>query len=355
MTNVVFQIQSNSLNTLGQAIRPLVSGDTVVIITHPDINSLYGDIAKQACLDAGYSVKILEVPCGESSKSMDVVCHLLDQCLAFKLERRDAVIALGGGVIGDLAGFVAAIYLRGIHLIQVPTTLLSQVDSSIGGKTGVNHDMGKNLIGSFYQPTLTLIDPNLLTTLPDREIRCGLAEVIKYGIIMNADLFHYIVDHESSLTFPSYTTNATVWEHIIRQSCDNKSSVVSQDERESGLREILNFGHTIGHAIEAAFNYKRYNHGEAIAIGMIAEALLAQKLGLCDTKTVTLIINLFNQLNFETTLKPIDSDDLIDIMYTDKKVRNKQLRFVLPTQIGQVTTVSVSDLDAIQSVLKEIQ
>lgn len=348
-------IEPNALTKTAALITPLVSGDAVVIITHSDIHNLYGKTLHEQLTSAGYEVTTLTVENGESAKSLRVASHLLDQILEKRLERRDTIIALGGGVIGDLAGFVAAIYLRGINFIQIPTTLLSQVDSSVGGKTGINHPAGKNLIGAFYQPNLTLIDPQVLVSLPDREIRCGLAEVIKYGIIMNPGLFALLTQHAAQLTHPNYKKDSPIWKDLIMASCKDKATVVTEDEKEAGRRETLNYGHTIGHAIEAAFDYTGYLHGEAIALGMIAEAQIAQAMGLCDTETVTKITDLITTLGFETTLKPVDSTRLIELTKSDKKVRNKSVRYIVPTQIGKTTVVTDPGTTMLKSILDQLQ
>jgi 3-dehydroquinate synthase len=254
------------------------------------------------------------------------------------MDRRSAVIALGGGVIGDLAGYAAATYLRGIPLIQVPTTLLAQVDSSVGGKTGVNLREGKNLVGAFYQPSLVVADTQTLESLPPRQLRAGLSEVVKYGMIADSELFGYIESHldqvlraeEEPLTF------------LVTWSCAIKAKVVEQDEREEGLRAILNFGHTVGHAIEAATGYRRLLHGEAVAIGMVVATALSVMRGLCGEEDLHRLRSLLRRIGLPTT-SPIDLESIVKSIVYDKKIKNNMIYFVLTKGVGHVTVAPISD------------
>ncbi|HEX9899360.1 MAG TPA: 3-dehydroquinate synthase, partial [Candidatus Methylomirabilis sp.] len=288
---------------------------------------------------AGFQPSVISTPDGERAKSLKWTAAILEALLQRRYERTTWLLALGGGVIGDLGGFAASVYLRGIPFVQVPTTLVAQVDSSIGGKTGINHPLGKNLIGSFYQPKLVLIDPRALGTLAPREYRAGLAEVIKYGVIQDAALFEFLErDIERVLG-----RDITAVHRIIRTSCAIKAEVVSEDEREGDRRRILNFGHTLGHALETVTRYRRYKHGEAVAIGMVAGARLAGRLGLADAQTAARIRDLVRRTGLPTDLPAYPASDLLRAMRQDKKVRNRQIHFVLPTQIGRVEVVPVPE------------
>ncbi|HEY9806813.1 MAG TPA: 3-dehydroquinate synthase, partial [Candidatus Obscuribacterales bacterium] len=261
---------------------------------------------------------------------------------------------LGGGVIGDMAGFAAATWLRGINFVQVPTTLLAMVDASIGGKTGVNHPHGKNLIGAFHQPKLVLIDPQTLKTLPAREFRAGMAEVIKYGIIWDAELFEQL-EQSKRLDQLRYISDELLQE-ILTRSCQAKAHVVSKDEKEAGLRAILNYGHTIGHAVESLTGYKVVNHGEAVAIGMVAAGQIAVALGMWDSASSDRQLALLEKTGLPTKLpEGLDIDAIVASLQTDKKVRDGRVRFILPTQIGTVTITDEVPADVIRQVLHAMQ
>ena len=236
-----------------------------LIITDTNIAPLYADSVKDLLTKAGFNAKIAIIPAGEQSKSLSVAETLYTQAIEHGLDRKSPIIALGGGVVGDLAGFIAATFMRGVPFIQMPTSLLAQVDSSVGGKVAVNHALGKNLIGAFYQPQAVFMDLEMMKTLPTREISTGLGEVIKYGFIYDHDFYTYLTEHQQEIL--QLKPEALI--HIIARSCEIKADVVSKDECEAGLRAILNFGHTLGHAIEKETNYAIYNHGEAVAIGMV--------------------------------------------------------------------------------------
>ncbi|HLO48928.1 MAG TPA: 3-dehydroquinate synthase, partial [Kamptonema sp.] len=271
-----------------------------------------------------------------------------------RLERASTIIALGGGVVGDMAGFAAATWLRGINVIQVPTSLLAMVDASIGGKTGVNHPQGKNLIGAFHQPRLVLIDPNVLKTLPARELRAGMAEVIKYGVIWDAGLFAQL-EKCKRLDQMRYLA-ADLLSEILKKSCQAKADVVSKDERESGLRAILNYGHTIGHAVESLTGYKVVNHGEAVGIGMVAASGLALELGMWDSDSDKRQLALIEKAGLPIKLPSgLDIEAILDTLQTDKKVKDGKVRFVLPTQIGTVSITDRVDAEVIRLVLGRMQ
>jgi 3-dehydroquinate synthase len=273
------------------------------------------------------------IPDGEEYKNLDTLKRIYDELLKHGLDRKSALIALGGGVVGDITGFAAATYMRGISYIQIPTTLLAQVDSSVGGKTGVDHKLGKNMIGAFWQPGLVLIDPVTLKTLPKRQLLAGLAEVIKYGVIYDNELFEFLEANREHI----FNLEDKAITYIIRRSCEIKADVVSKDERESGLRAILNYGHTIGHAIETATGYTRYLHGEAVAIGMHLEAKLSQLLKGIDDGQLSRIKALIDSYGLPSEIpKDINRDDILSSMQLDKKAVAGKLKFILPESIGAV-------------------
>lgn len=348
-------IGDDTLAQIGTLLQSESIGKKGVLITNPTVRKFYAEIVMQSCQDIGLELHLIEVPDGEKYKTLETISGILDQMLAFRLERNDIVLALGGGVIGDMAAFAASIYLRGIPVVQIPTTLLSQVDSSIGGKTGVNHVSGKNLIGTFYQPLFTCIDPQTLMTLPDREIRCGLAEIVKYGIIQNPKLFQFLEQNAAVIyNGKEYTRNIEIWTYLIAASCQEKAAVVIQDETEQNLRAILNFGHTIGHAIESAFQYSTYLHGEAVAIGIKGASRIAFESNLIDATTLSRIEMLLSDLGFRLAIQKINPNKLIQFLVSDKKIKEGKLRFVLPERIGKVTIQSDIPSQLIQTVIAEL-
>ena len=245
------------------------------MVTNPVVGAYYLEPVRNALADAGYDVYVVEIPDGEEYKNFETLKSIYDSLIEFGFDRSSLIVALGGGVVGDIAGFAAATYLRGIPFVQVPTTLLAQVDSSVGGKTGINHEKGKNLIGAFYQPGFVLIDTSTLDTLPEREYLSGLAEVAKYGIVLDGNLFDFMSANAGKLLDRDKESLLTV----IKRSCSIKASIVEKDEKEAGLRAVLNYGHTIGHAVETLTCYKRYTHGEAVAIGMAQAARFSEFMG----------------------------------------------------------------------------
>ncbi len=287
------------------------------------------------------------VPAGERQKSLRRAESIYTEMLKHNIGRRSAVMALGGGVIGDLAGFVAATYQRGVSLVQVPTTLLAQVDSSIGGKVGVNHPLGKNMIGAFYQPKFVWTDLETLRTLPDREVMCGLGEVIKYGIILDRELFYFLEDRLEKML-------ALDGESLLRvqaRCSELKADITSRDEREAGLRVILNFGHTVGHALEAAGRYTTLKHGEAVLLGMIAESFLATELGLLPREEHERIVALIRRVPMRASLRSLRPSEVIAFMVHDKKSVEGKNRFVLPTHIGDVQVVENVEHSHLRSAL----
>ncbi len=289
-------------------------------------------------------VDITAIPSGEPSKSVDQLNNLWQWMLDCGGDRRSVVIAVGGGVVGDLAGFAAASFTRGIRFIQVPTTLLAMVDSSVGGKTGINLPGAKNMVGAFWQPSLVLIDTDLLATLPERSFLSGLAEVIKYGVIDDAEFFDWLEINAAALV----ARDAPALRHAIQKSCQSKARIVGEDEREtSGRRAILNYGHTFAHAIEATAGYGTLLHGEAVAIGMQMAAKLAIDLGLCERSLLERQTKLIEVCNLPTAFQSASADAMLPVMKRDKKVAHGKLRFILPTSIGSVKLVSDIDEAAV--------
>ena len=304
----------------------------VAIVTNPTVAQLYLDPVHEALSQAGFETTPVLLPDGEEHKTLKSVSTIYDRLVAERFERKSCMLALGGGVIGDLAGFAAATYLRGIPYVQVPTTLLAQVDSSVGGKTGVNHDAGKNLIGAFYQPKLVLIDVAALRSLPRRELVAGLAEVIKYGVISDRYLFELLEQNLEKIL----ALDRELLTQIIVRSCENKARVVEADEREDDYRAVLNFGHTIGHALEAATGYRQFLHGEAVGIGMVKAAALSVQQGFCDPKSFERITRLIKKAGLPTEFPPgMSVSSLVQGMEVDKKATAGQIKFVISEGLGK--------------------
>lgn len=307
-----------------------------VLIVDSQIPLLAATVA-ETLTAADFRVTLIEIPSGEQSKSLEMLGSLWDQMLAAHTDRGSMVVAVGGGVVGDLAGFAAASFARGLPLIQIPTTLLSQVDSSVGGKTGVNLPGAKNIVGAFWQPSLVVIDTQSLATLPRREFVSGLAEVVKYGMILLPDLYEYLEGNAANILSKDPTAIA----HIVAQSCRAKADVVKQDERETtGLRAILNYGHTFAHALETVSGYGRLLHGEAVAIGMHMAARLAVQLGRIDANLALRQQRLLELLELPTHFADADPHELWQAMQHDKKVEHGRLRFILPDRLGHVELVA---------------
>ncbi|MEW6324072.1 MAG: 3-dehydroquinate synthase [Nitrospirota bacterium] len=323
----------NCLSEIGQAVKPLCASTQVVIVSSPPIFRRFGGSIQRSLKRVGLHAAMMVVPDGERAKSLRWASALYDRLIRGKYERGATLVALGGGVIGDLTGFVASTYLRGVPYIQLPTTLVAQVDASIGGKTAVNHPRGKNLIGTFYQPALVFSDVAVLRSLPKRQLVGGLAEVVKYGVIADAGLFAYLEEHCGELL----DARSGPLEQIVFQSARIKADVVVKDEREAGLRRVLNYGHTLGHAIEATTGFRRFHHGEAVAIGMQFAAQLSAGLGLCDDALVSRQRKLLERIGLPAVLPArLDQQRLLAAMALDKKVKGGQWHFVLPERLGRV-------------------
>ena len=304
-----------------------------LIVTDENVAALSGSYT-EALGAIGIETECAVIPPGEASKGLDRAAVLLDRLAAMRADRHTLVVALGGGVVGDLAGFVAATYARGVPLLMIPTSLLAQVDSSVGGKVGVNLPRAKNIVGAFHQPVGVWIDTRALATLPDRERRCGLAEVVKYGVILDAAFFDALEADVERIE----ALEPGVMRAIVATSCRLKAEVVSKDEREeTGLRAVLNFGHTVGHAIEAVAGYGgTYQHGEAVAVGMVVESRIAERLGWIDAAITARIEALLRRFGLPTAITGLDIDALLDAMTRDKKNQHGRIRFVLPRRIGHV-------------------
>lgn len=345
----VIKIGGGLLDTIGRECGRAQLGKRCAIISDRNVAPLFGRTVKESLARAGFESEMVVVPAGETSKSVKWVEKCYDQLAAHRLERKSFIVALGGGVVGDLAGFVAATYLRGIPFVQVPTTLLAQVDSSVGGKVGVNLKAGKNLVGAFHQPKLVLCDLDTLRTLPMREYRSGLAEVIKYGIICDAELFEGLErDMEKLLR-----RDAKALGDVVARCCEIKAEVVAQDETESGLRATLNFGHTIGHGLEAISKYGKYLHGEAISIGQVAATKLSREILGLPQQDMERIGNLFDRAGLPTkiALNQGQRKKLLAAMKLDKKVSAGEIKFVLARRIGEVEFGQKVPMGSIEKVL----
>ena len=327
------------LDKLGEKIRKAALSGTTTIISDEDVFSLYGTKVKEILKSTGFPVNAFVVPPGEETKSIDYAVKIYNFLVEHRAERDDIIIALGGGMVGDLAGFVAATFLRGMLWIQVPTSLVAMVDASIGGKVAVNHPEGKNLIGAFYQPSMVLVDPKTLITLPQRELTSGWAEIIKHGLILDEEFVQFLECNVNGLAKlePDLLTRA------IARSATIKAQVVSQDEKEKeGKRTILNYGHTMAHGLEAATQYKRFLHGEAVAIGMVGAAKLSQRLGLLPSTTVQRQQAILQEFGLPTGFSDLDLNKISRAMELDKKVKGKAIRWVLLQDIGR--TIIRSDV-----------
>ena len=313
-----------------ELVVPHLAQPRAVIVTNPTVGALYLEVLSSALGRAGVATVAVTVPDGEGYKNWQTLNSIFDALLTNRAERKTALIALGGGVIGDLTGFAAAVYLRGVPFVQIPTTLLAQVDSSVGGKTGINHPLGKNMIGAFYQPRLVLADIATLDTLPPRELAAGLAEVIKYGLILDRAFFEWLEANMDKLV----GRDAAALSYAVRRSCELKAQVVAEDERETGVRALLNLGHTFGHAIEAGLDYGTWLHGEAVAAGIVRAARLSQRLGSLTNADVERVVALLQRARLPTAAPDLGVDRYLELMGLDKKVEGGKLRLVLLRSIG---------------------
>lgn len=319
----------------------------VAIVTNTTVAPLYLNKLSEALQSADVKVIPIILPDGEAYKNTETLNKIYDVLLQNRCERSTTLVALGGGVIGDLTGYAAATYLRGVPFIQIPTTLLSQVDSSVGGKTGINHPLGKNMIGAFYQPQLVIADIDTLQTLPSREFSAGMAEVIKYGLIRDADFFDWLETNIKSLM----KLDEQVLSYAIYRSCQNKAEVVARDEHEQGERALLNLGHTFGHAIENAMGYGVWLHGEAVAAGTMMAADLSQRAGWLTATEITRIQNIFKATNLPIEAPKLGVEKYLDLMGLDKKVENGKIRLILQQAIGKSVITSDYDVEKLKATL----
>jgi 3-dehydroquinate synthase len=335
---------------LGAVARRCSPGDFAFVVGD-EHTARHAQAVGTSLASAGFRVEVATIPAGEEQKSLAGISTLYDRLAAARADRKTLVVAVGGGVVGDLAGFAAATFNRGLALFMVPTTLLAMVDSSVGGKVGINHARGKNLIGSFHQPAGVWIDPAFLDTLPDREYRSGLGEVVKYGVILDPALFAYLESNAAAILAREPETVA----HIVARSCQLKADVVERDERElTGLRAILNYGHTFAHAFEAVAGYGTWLHGEAVSAGMVCAALLANRLGLISAEVVARQRCLLQVFGLPVTLPAAwDSEAMIDAMRSDKKAEGGRMRFVLPVRLGEVRLFDDVTTGQVAGVLEE--
>lgn len=334
---------------LAEKFGKAVAGQQAFVVTDETVGPHYAAVATESLVTSGFIAAVATLPPGEGTKSLRHAEGLYDWLIDYKADRRSTIVALGGGVIGDLAGFVAATYARGIAFVQVPTTLLAMVDASVGGKVAVDHPKAKNIIGAFHQPALVCCDLSLLATLPDRQYRCGLAEIVKHGVILDAKLFEYIETNAEQIA----AREPGAIQHLVVESCRIKAAVVERDEHETtGLRAKLNYGHTFAHALETAAGYAKLEHGEAVAIGMICAGLMAQRLGLVDEAFCRRQEELWRRLSLPTRLDPeLLNHDLVEIMRRDKKAQAGKLRFILPTAMGAVELFDNIDESLVTDVL----
>jgi 3-dehydroquinate synthase len=343
------RIQAGLLKTLGPAVQALAPAPSCAIISDSTVAPLYLQTAVQSLTSAGYRVIEHVFPAGEESKTIQTAVTALDAILNAKIERRTPVIALGGGVVGDLAGFVAATLLRGVPFIQCPTTLLAAVDASVGGKVGVDHPAGKNLIGAFHQPRVVLTDIATFSTLPPREMCGGLAECIKHAVIRDVSLFDFISSNLSNIM----SCDEAALSELVARNVAIKAAIVQQDPYEKSVRALLNLGHTFGHAIETLHHYKGVSHGEAVALGMIAAARLAHARGTFPTDDLRKLHTLIKQANLPTSIR-VDPDHALAAMATDKKVQGGRIRLILPTRIGQAEIVTDAAPQEIRAALLQL-
>jgi 3-dehydroquinate synthase len=344
-------IENGLVRRAGEVLREaLPDARRLFVITAPPVRKAWGQLLMDSLTAAGFVAEMFEMHDGETHKTFSTVEDLANKLVKRAADRNSVVVAFGGGVVGDVAGFLAAVYMRGIDFVQVPTTFLAQVDASIGGKTGVNLRSGKNLVGSFHQPRAVLIDPEVLTTLPEREYRSGLYESLKCGVIGNAELFRFFEEQRGRVL--GRDMSALDW--LITESVKLKAGVVSEDEKESGPRRVLNFGHTIGHALEAESGYKKFLHGEAVAWGMVAASMIAAGLQKAEADTARRIISTV------LALAPLPKVDLASKKVTrrlqsDKKTKNGSVHFVLPVEIGKVEIVSDIPERAVVQAIEELR
>jgi len=338
------------LENLGEMLNLYNLSGQVVVISDLNVHKHYGEALTKSLNFSKKASHLIFIHGGERSKSFRTIEKILTQMLELGCDRNSVVLAFGGGVVGDIAGFVASVYKRGIPYLQVPTTLLAQVDSSLGGKTGVNHPLGKNMIGTFYQPKMVWTDLTVLQTLPKREIVCGLGEIIKYGVIKDAELFKLVEDRLHEIV----ALDLELLQEIVLRCCQIKAGIVAEDEKETGPRMVLNFGHTIGHALEAEMGYKKISHGEAVLLGMLVESRMALNLNILDIGDFQRIERLISRFELSGKLNRVEVGRLLKFIKADKKFSSGHTKFVLPRKIGEVEIVDEVSEDLIRSSLAPV-
>lgn len=344
-------VEPGALGTVGARLRALGVGSRAILVTDAAIVRLHGDSVTKGLEGAGFSVTVLKVPSGEGAKTLAVAERCWDRLLAAGADRTSTVLALGGGAVGDLAGFVAATYMRGVNFVQLPTTVLAQVDASIGGKTAIDHPKAKNLIGAFHQPRLVVVDPAVARTLPDREFRSGLAEIVKHGIVLDSDYFEDVERSAAALLNRDLETLT----RIIGGSCRLKAGVIERDpEEKSELRYALNAGHTIGHALEAVTRFETWTHGEAVALGLVAEAHLAERLGLATSATTRRQEALLSAVGLPVRAPAVDAEAVLKAITHDKKARDGRVPFVLAPAVGAFRVVYDIGPDDVRAALAAV-
>lgn len=349
-------IGENILDKTGSLVKQYSKAEKILVITNKKIYSLFGEILRNSLEDEGFEIEFVILDDGEKYKDINSLENIWKQAIEFKLERKDAIIAFGGGVVGDVAGFAASTYLRGIDFVQIPTTLLAQVDSSVGGKVAINHKLGKNLIGSFYQPKFVLTDISTLETLPEKELKVGLAEILKYGMIetscglngLGTSMIDYLKQNKDKI----FALDKDIIGELIKYCCELKAAVVNADEKESGLRAILNLGHTIGHAVEKCLSYENITHGQAIAIGTKGALYISKTRNLISENYYLYCLDLFDIYEMNDKIpEAIDAEELYNAMLSDKKILSGKIRFVLPTNKGEVGILNDVEKENILEVL----
>lgn len=351
-------VGSGILDKCGRYLQEVGLTGRVLVITTPQVDRLYGPTVIKSLQESGYQTRLLQLPTGEEYKNITTVSRIYDVLIDSSFDRQDTILTLGGGVTGDLAGFAAATYMRGINYVHVPTTLLAQVDSAIGGKTGFNHHAGKNLVGAFYQPVLVLCDIKTLYSLPERELKTGIAEVIKYGLIKSKTFYDFL---QKKLVNGVYTSKDGLLLkeddllQIVEKCCSFKAAIIEKDEKDQNLRAILNFGHTFGHAIETATDYKKYTHGEAIALGMLAAVELSASKGYEVEGLFNELIDLYKILKLPLRLtQSVDKRLIFNLMKNDKKANAGKMRFVLLKKTGKAVVEELEDEELIYNSIESI-
>ncbi len=340
---------ATDINGLGKACSDARLRGKMLIVTDTNVERYYSADCARELENMGAEVSVYVIPAGEQNKTLETVSGIYRKLIDLKADRNSTLVALGGGVTGDITGFAAATFMRGIHFIQIPTSLMAQADSSIGGKTGVDFEGSKNMVGAFYQPRFVYININTLRTLPERELRSGLAEVLKHGLILDADFFAYIEYNIEKI----FNFDENVLAYLTKMNCKIKGMVVEQDEREEGLRELLNFGHTIGHAVESESGFTML-HGECVSVGMAGAYRLAFKLGMIDESLAERVEKMLKKIGLPVKASGMDAQKIFNRMFYDKKVKDGRLSFVLPKQIGEVIRCTFDNEALLREVLDEL-